>query len=162
MAPIGECRRPFAFSTRRDTAVYFASVRKCDSGPQHDQVEPGPEQPARLCHRHGGRVPCVHRLPELATRCGASLRRSPLWLEGEPDCRWRALARLRLVLWVPVPLPDAADVLSVRPIRVAESLAQGRQEISVRPCPAPRRAVRNRAISADAADLLSGLSRHRG
>src|SRR5262249_37991668 len=71
-------------------------------------------------------------------------------------------AGLRAFLGVPVFVSDAADVLFVRPVRVAESRAQGRREIPVRPCPAPRRAVRNRLISADAGGLLSGLSRRRG
>src|SRR5262249_24088712 len=69
--------------------------------------------------------------------------------------------RLRPVLCVSVFVSDAADVLLVRPVRVAVTLAQGWREISVRPCPAPRRAVRNRLISADAGGLLFGLSRQR-
>src|SRR6266545_2888281 len=75
--------------------------------------------------RHPGRagVPFLYRLSELATPLRAAIRQPSLWLGGEPDRRRRSLDRLRPVLCIPVSLPDAADVLSFRAVRSAESRA---------------------------------------
>src|SRR5262249_62134107 len=62
----------------------------------------------------------------------------------------------------PIHLPHAIALLLIRPVRLAEPVAQGSENISLRPLDSTRRAVRGRALRADADCLLSGLSRHRG
>src|SRR6516162_1082891 len=58
--------------------------KKCDSGMQHDQNEPRPEQPARICYLHVVRLLFLHRLSYLPTRFCALLRRSLFFFNDTP------------------------------------------------------------------------------
>src|SRR5579883_1371959 len=76
--------------------------------------------------------------------------------------RRQSLDRIRPVLRVSISLSDAIDVLSLGALCLAEPVAHGVERLS-RPSPVPPGgSVRAGNLSADAAGVLSGLSRHRG
>src|SRR5579859_6105642 len=74
-----------------------------------------------------------------------------------PDRRWRALVRVRLVLRLAGRLPDLADVLSVRAVRVAQFPAQGPARIRHRPPAAAGIAMGPYHHAVDADRVLSVL-----
>ena len=156
MVKIGKCPRP-AGEPWAGVCVEHIAGRDVRA---YVSDEPRAEQSAR--HRDSDRagVPFHHGLPRLAAVRAAQARRAALRLAGVPDHRQPALARLRPVLRMERCLPDVTDVLSVRPVRVAEPPAQKKLHIPDRPPAAARPADDPGDPRADADRALSGLSRH--
>ena len=89
------------------------------------------------------------------------LRRGALPLAGHSHRRQPPLVRLRPVLRLAGRQPDVADVLSIRLVRAVEPGAQGKRDVSLRPLFPDRVAAGAGRRVADAADLLSDVSRDR-
>ena len=81
----------------------------------------GARQFARHRHPDRARLPCDAGLSQLDSGNGFRLRQSALRLAGLPDHRQPPLLRLRSLLRLAGRLSDVADVLSVRPVCLAES-----------------------------------------
>src|SRR5205085_7774017 len=69
------------------------------------------------------------------------------------------MVRLGSLLCVSIRLSDAFHVFAFRPFRLAKSLAQGKQDISLWPLFAPGRAVCFGCVSIDAGDDLPRIPR---